>query len=105
MLAIKIVLTPEQREQLKPLREALGDKGKLGGVGSTIGQLGGEGSFEIFDSNFTCAGFTVLDHEAATKVNKLIRKERKRMALEAARLTAVAEFKAANAEAATENGS
>ena len=72
-------LTPEQREAVQPLYDALKEMAPTG-LGMTIGQLGGEGSFTNFNFGFSTAGFAVLDHTATVKVMDLIKRELKRMA-------------------------
>jgi hypothetical protein len=84
----KIELTLEQREALRPLYEALKAEAAIGfGFGLTLGQLDREGP--EFDSEgqsigFTHAGFAVLDHEGAVKVQKVVNQEIKRMKAEEA---------------------
>ena len=85
-----ITLTPEQREAVQPLYDALKAMAPTG-LGMTIGQLGGEGSFTQFNFGFSTAGFAVLDHAATVKVMALMKRELKRMALEEATAAMIAD--------------
>lgn len=75
---VTIELTPDQREQVEPLLDALKEYWKSGKLGVSVGQLDGT-SFE-----FTHAVFAVIDPVGAPKIHKVINEEYRRMKAEEA---------------------
>lgn len=78
MKSVKIVLTPEQQEQVRPLYEALNEMADTGlGFGLTLGQLGGE-DIRV-SQGFSFAVFAVFDHEGAVRIHEVVNREVTRM--------------------------